>query len=44
MTAKQHLNLTLWLKVIERELRAEPAGPRKDLLRQLYVAVVKRLP
>jgi hypothetical protein len=39
-----HVNLTLWLKAIAREMRAEADGPRKDLLRALYVAVVKRLP
>jgi hypothetical protein len=44
MTTEQHVNLTLWLKAIAREMRAEADGPRKDLLRAMYVAVIKRLP
>jgi hypothetical protein len=44
MTTAQHVNLTHWLKAIARQMRVEADGPRKDLLRAMYVEVVRRLP
>jgi hypothetical protein len=44
MTTAQHVNLTHWLNAIGRQMRAEADGPRKDLLKAMYVEVVRRLP
>lgn len=44
MTTAQHVNLTHWLNAIGRQMRAEADGPRKALLKAMYVEVVRRLP
>jgi hypothetical protein len=44
MTTREHINLTVWLKVIHREIKITADGPRKDLLKAMYVEVVRRLP
>lgn len=44
MGYKEHVNLTMWFKTIQRAFREEPAGERKNFLGELLLEVNKRLP
>ena len=37
------LNLTLWFQTVQRELRGEPEGARRDALRALRKEIIRRL-
>jgi hypothetical protein len=44
MTTREHVNLTMWVKTVQRAIAAEPHGPRRDLLIAMLVKINNKLP